>query len=88
MLLATELLTENQSEVGRQRFLDHKQKGHRFRWPFSLSTCQIAVMALFSSVDLLPLVRMQDAQNGIPARPQGARRPKGTLGVRCRETGD
>ena len=30
----------------------------------------------------------QDAQNGIPARPQGARRLKRTLGVRCRETGD
>jgi hypothetical protein len=29
-----------------------------------------------------------DAQNGIPARPQGDRRPKRTLGVRCRETGD
>ncbi len=38
---------------------------------------------------LLPsIVCPQDAQNDIPARPQGTRRPKRTLGVRCRETGD
>jgi hypothetical protein len=30
----------------------------------------------------------QDAQNGVPARPQGARRPKRTLAVRCRKTSD
>ena len=30
----------------------------------------------------------QDAKNDIPARPQGVWRPKRTLGVRCRETGD
>ena len=30
----------------------------------------------------------QDAQKGCPARPQGDRRLKGTLGVRCRESSD
>ncbi|MEO7863690.1 MAG: hypothetical protein ABIU05_25310, partial [Nitrospirales bacterium] len=30
----------------------------------------------------------QNAQNDIPARPQGVRRPERTLGVRCRETSD
>lgn len=31
---------------------------------------------------------LKDAQKACPARPQGVRRPKRTLAVRCRETGD
>lgn len=95
-----------------------KQKGHLLRWPFCLfSLCRCGkdcsqLRALCSPAHqskpkraFYPpsTVRMQDAQNGISARPQGARRLKRvpfspappraawtapSPGVRCREAGD
>jgi len=60
--------------------LDRKQKGHRFRWPFCLFSRRSAARTVLSSAHSPNSVRIKDAQNGIPARPQGVRRLRTMLG--------